>query len=132
MNVEIKLSSLIESLGQALDRLAEALQQPKNPYMRDACIQRFEFSFELCWKALKAYAESEGLAPKSPRESIRVAFQMGLIPEDPAWFKLLEDRNLLSHTYQEETAEEVYGRLSEHHKWMKGALTEMNKRRNNG
>ena len=38
---------------QALRRLEEALAKPEDPIVRDACIQRFEFTFEMAWKALQ-------------------------------------------------------------------------------
>ena len=37
------------SLRRALGRLEEALASPENALVRDAGIQRFEFSFELAW-----------------------------------------------------------------------------------
>jgi len=41
---------------QALRRLEEALAKPEDPIVRDACIQRFEFTFEMAWKAVQSYA----------------------------------------------------------------------------
>ena len=44
-------------LSQALDRFDEALAVPlSNPLAIDGTIQRFEFSFELSWKAIKVVA----------------------------------------------------------------------------
>ena len=52
------LRSVLDSdqrAAKALLVLDEALAMPKNPIVRDSAIQRFEISFELCWKFLKAY-----------------------------------------------------------------------------
>ena len=42
------------------DRLAEAVAQPESELIRDATIQRFEFTFEVVWKTLKLYLERQG------------------------------------------------------------------------
>lgn len=106
-----KLRNLLRVLDAALTRFEAALAQPVNEFVRDSAIQRFEFTFELFWKSLKAYAEESGLEAYSPRDSVRTAFQLGLIPEHPDWLRMIEDRNLTSHTYNEVTAETIYSHL---------------------
>ena len=106
-----KLRNLLRLLGLALARLDHALAQPANEFVRDSAIQRFEFTFELFWKSLKAYAEESGVEAFSPRDSLRAAFQSGVIQESPEWFCMLEDRNLTSHTYNEATADTIYSHL---------------------
>ena len=106
-----KLRNLLRLLDTALTRLEGALAQPVNEFVRDSAIQRFEFTFELFWKSLKAYAEESGVEVYSPRDSVRTAFQLGLIQEHPDWFRMLEDRNLTSHIYSEATAETIYSHL---------------------
>lgn len=101
----------LTAFGRAVERLADALAQTKNEYLRDAAIQRFEFTFELAWKVMKTYAEQQGLEARSPREAIRAAFQTGLITEDPGWLAMIELRNLTSHTYDEAIAERIYADL---------------------
>ena len=80
------LDRLTTDVRAALERLGQALREPKNDIVRDAAIPRFEFSFELFWKALKARAENEGLRVVSPRESLRAAFQLGLLDDDEQVF----------------------------------------------
>ena len=70
-------------------------------------IQFFEMSFELAWKTLKDYLESEGFEPKSPKATLKQAFQSDLIEDGHIWMDALDDRNLTVHTYDEETAEEI-------------------------
>ena len=94
----------VQLLLRALDRLETALARPEDDITLDACIQRFEFSFELAWKAIQARAE--GLDCTSPRECLRVAFSLGLVEDDG-----VEDRNRTSHTYDEATARAVYRAL---------------------
>lgn len=71
-------------------------------------IQFFEMSFELSWNVMKDYLEEQGFTEvKSPGDSIKKAFETGLISDGHGWLKLMEDRNLTSHAYDEETAKEI-------------------------
>jgi len=71
---------------------------------RAGLIQFFEMAFELAWKLLKDYQESEGFIVKSPRDAIKQAFQANIISQGHDWIDALEDRNLTTHTYNENTA----------------------------
>ena len=70
-------------------------------------IQFFEMTFELGWKVLKDYLESEGYIVKSPRETIKQAFQVGIIENGHVWIDALSNRNLTTHTYDEELANKM-------------------------
>lgn len=58
----------LAAFGSALGRLEAALAQPKNEWTRDSAIQRFEFTFELAWKAVATAARAEGLDAPALRE----------------------------------------------------------------
>lgn len=103
----------LEQLAPALDRLAEALQLEADEIVRDAAIQRFEFCFELSWKAVQQRARKEGLDCASPRRCFEHAWRQGWLEEAPA-LAMISDRNLTSHTYNRELAAKVYSRLGEH------------------
>ena len=74
---------------------------------RAGIIHFFEMTFELAWKVLKDYLESEGYIVKSPRETVKQAFQIGLIDNGHVWIDALSNRNLTTHTYDEELAEKM-------------------------
>ena len=78
--------------------------EPLSILERAGLIQFFEMTFELSWKLLKDYEETEGFIVKTPREAIKQAFQSGLISKGHDWIDALQDRNLTAHTYNEETA----------------------------
>jgi nucleotidyltransferase substrate binding protein (TIGR01987 family) len=102
----------VDYLNQALDRFDEALAIPlTNPLAIDGTIQRFEFSFELAWKAIKSVAKHFGTDKKSPRDAIKAAYGYGWIDDETLWINILHDRNLSSHTYREDIALAVYNRL---------------------
>jgi len=104
-------STRVVFFEQALRRLEEALAKPEDPIVRDACIQRFEFTFEMAWKAVQSYALAEGVECVSPRDCFRTAFRLGLVESDPRWMAMVEDRNRTSHTYDEEIAQTIYQAL---------------------
>ena len=113
------------TLEQALRRFDEGLSLPADPIVRDACIQRFEFTFEMAWRAVQAYAQVEGLACESPRECWRTAFRLGLIEDDRRWMAMVEDRNRTSHTYDEKGAEAIYAALPEYARLFRHLLTRL-------
>ena len=101
----------LELFATALARFQAALAQPKTEWMRDAAIQRFEFTIELAWKTVMRFARREGVDCSSPRQALRAAFKLGWIGDEDIWFDMLEDRNRTSHMYNEMLAEELYARL---------------------
>ena len=76
-------------------------------------IQGFEFTFELFWKAFQKLAPDAGLEASSPREALMAGVKLHLItPEEgPHWSQMLRDRNLTSHTYNANVADEIIERL---------------------
>lgn len=69
---------------------------------KEGLIQRFEYTFELAWKTLKDYLESQSVDVKFPRDTIKQAFHYELIVDGDVWMDMLEKRNLIAHTYSEE------------------------------
>lgn len=101
-------------VARATARLQEAAATPESDLVRDAVIQRFEFSFELVWKTLKLHLERQGHECGGPRATLKKAFAEGLIPtadEADVWLRMIEDRNLTSHAYDEALAGSIYGRV---------------------
>jgi nucleotidyltransferase substrate binding protein (TIGR01987 family) len=93
-----KASLSLKKFANALRRLEEAVAAPPSPLRPDAVLQRFEFTFELCWKALRIHlSEHEGIEVSSPKGTLKEGFRMGLIEptEEQPFTQMLEDRNLL-------------------------------------
>ncbi|MDF1579832.1 MAG: nucleotidyltransferase substrate binding protein [Desulfuromonadales bacterium] len=103
-----RLVERIEEYLKALSQLEKALAQPKDEFIRDSVIQRFEFTHELAWKMLKLKLEAEGLSVRTPREALQEALQAGLTEDGNRWTDMLKMRNLTSHTYREKLADDVY------------------------
>jgi nucleotidyltransferase substrate binding protein (TIGR01987 family) len=92
----------------------------------DATIQRFEFTFELCWKFLKDYFQEQGLNLNYPKEVIKEAFASGIINNEDVWLNMLSDRNLTSHSYNQTLADQIYLRIKNYVPELKQLLTIIN------
>ena len=103
-----RLQERIAEYLRALAQLQKAALQPKDEFMRDSVIQRFEFTHEQAWKMLKLRLEAEQIMVNTPRETWQQALQAGLIEDGNAWSEAQKQRNLTSHTYDEALAESVY------------------------
>ncbi len=108
-----KISNKLVNFANANKRLKEAVtaykNDNKNSLYRDALIQRFEFTFELAWKTTAEILRGQGyvLEILSPKSVLRDAYNAGYISEENIWLDILNDRNSMSHTYDEETAERI-------------------------
>lgn len=88
-----------------------------SPIERDAAIQRFEYTVEAGWKAARGVlADHFGLELASPKPVVRACAQNGLLSEADARaaMDMIDDRNLTSHTYNEELAIAIFSRLDNH------------------
>jgi nucleotidyltransferase substrate binding protein (TIGR01987 family) len=106
---DIRWKQRFSNYEKALTHLELAMQIEKpDVVQRAGLIQFFEVSFELSWNVLKDYLEELGFNDvKSPCSAIKKAFEMQLLEDGHAWLKLLEDRNLTSHVYDDATALQI-------------------------
>lgn len=110
----------LNSAKRALGKFEEILEDPSlDEKTRDAAIQRFEFTAEICWKALQEVLKRHyELEVRYPKGCYEAAFQVALIDENLclALNRSVTDRNLTSHTYHEGVAQDIFERLPEHAK----------------
>lgn len=103
------------NLKKAYSRLKEVsdIYDGKNDIIRDSLIQKFEFTYELTHKTLKEFMKYLGVTLENsfPRTIFKKAFVNNLISDDKVWINLLEDRNLTSHIYNENMADEIADRI---------------------
>lgn len=110
-----KLNRNLENFGRALSQLEKTLAEVDTPIVRDATIQRFIFSYELCWKTLKGFLEDiHGVRAVSPLQVFKESFALDLIDDEEIFLEMIESRNILSHTYSEEQAREIYLKCSKY------------------
>ncbi len=105
----------LASLQRVLERSSTA---PDDEDIRDACIQRFEYTYELAYKMLKRQLEqelpsAEELDHLPFKELIRVGAERGLVADPQRWFDYRDKRNITSHTYDEAKARKVFSVLED-------------------
>lgn len=102
----------IYSLGKVLKR---SLVNAEDEDLRDACIQRFEYSYELAIKMLRRVLEQsvslEELDLMNFQDLIRTGAEKGLVSDPKTWFEFRKMRNTTSHSYDEAKAKEIYQQL---------------------
>ncbi|MDC0344933.1 nucleotidyltransferase substrate binding protein [Alphaproteobacteria bacterium] len=104
---------IIEDLAKANEQLQRAIHEPESDIVRDATIQRFEFTFELFWKTLKKILAYEGDPSTSPRETLKKAYQNKIIDDEVTFLQMLEDRNKTTHIYNQEMAQKIYTNIKD-------------------
>jgi len=106
----------LNSLEAALDYRQGQLFEPGPAQLemeKQARIKAFEYTFELGWKTLKDLLEEEGNQNLTGSKStIRLAAQLGFLPDAQIWMDMVADRNLTTHTYDLEVADRVVLRIS--------------------
>lgn len=116
----------------ALKKLEEFLALPvETDRDKAGVIQAFEFTFELFWKAAQKFAQQEGLSANSPKQTLKEALQLGIIPieSEKAWLDMLKDRNLTRHIYDQNVADGIFERIrSSHFKNLKAAGKKLQER----
>ena len=102
---------------QALSSLEAILQEPPSIIVRDATIQRFEYTSEAVWKGAREWLTAiELIEENHPRGVYRALFRIGRIDEAlvAALLASIEDRNRTSHAYIEAVAVAVFERIPQH------------------
>jgi nucleotidyltransferase substrate binding protein (TIGR01987 family) len=109
---DVRWKQRLNNYLKALLTLTEAVQLAQvrtlSRLEQQGLIQGFEFTHELAWKVLKDYLENKGISGLiGSKDATRSAFKNGLIGHGEDWMKMIEARNLSSHTYNLETAQEI-------------------------
>ena len=130
MKEDIRWEQRFSNYVRALEKLTQAVEYIKNNILDEApvederlnfvldeiikegLIQRFEYTHELAWNVMKDYAIYQG-NPNigGSRDATREAFQLQLISDGKLWMDMIGSRNKTSHTYNEETADEIYAKI---------------------
>lgn len=137
-----KLELRLQSLTKALKTLNKSLEKMKSgnyddyEELRDSIIQRFEYSADTFWKFLKDYLKSNlkiEVAFARPKVVFKEALETKLITteEHKKLINLIEDRNLTSHGYNEDVAEEISHNIFEYYDVMNSILTRLTLKINN-
>ncbi|WP_339924626.1 nucleotidyltransferase substrate binding protein [uncultured Cyclobacterium sp.] len=131
METEIRWEQRFSNFEKALNKLSQAVEYIKHNFIdenepiddsdagyvldeiiKEGLIQRFEYTHELAWNVMKDYATYQGNPNVGgSRDATREAFQLKLVSEGKVWMDMIGSRNKTSHTYNEETADEIYDKI---------------------
>lgn len=118
MEQKLDLTSLknaTQALGVSLQYLVqkekENISELEKEIFISAVIQRFKYTYELCWKMMKRWLkktpDAENIQGVTMRELFRVAAKNGLIEDINKWYEFHIARNLSSHLYEDKVAKET-------------------------
>ncbi len=112
-NVDIRWIHRLDNYNKALSKLSHAVELDKTKALseleKQGLIQAFEYTHELAWKVMKDYFVFQGnVEITGSRDATRQAFKAELIEDGDNWLQMIQNRNVTSHTYNEEIAEEIY------------------------
>ena len=142
LRMNIDYSSLEKAMGQLEKSLAffhsdmAAENEDLRQQFRAAVIQAFEYTYELVYKMIRKQlaqivANPSELLEIDFMELMREAQQAGIIRNAPAFRIYREKRNITSHTYDEDKADDILTIIDSFIQDIRFVLTEL-KRRNNG
>ena len=116
-NIEVRWKQRFQNYSRAFGLLRGALEDKNldeySDLEQEGIIQRFEYTFELCWKLLKDYLEFSGvlLTEATPRKVIKKCAAAGIFDEagitPETFIDMMLSRNALSHTYDFEQFKQI-------------------------
>jgi len=128
---DIRWQQRFNNFNKALKKLTEAVEYIQNELseseiniedenakevldeiIREGLIQRFEYTHELAWNVMKDFLLEVGeIHSIGSKDATREAFKAELIKDGDVWMEMIKSRNKTSHTYNEETAYEIYSKI---------------------
>jgi nucleotidyltransferase substrate binding protein (TIGR01987 family) len=123
---DIRWKQRFRNYNKALEKLKEAVERIQEDYpidkdgnidedqflddiLKEGVIQRFEYTHELAWNVMKDFLVNSGNTNIfGSKDTSREAFSAGLIENGELWMDMIISRNKTSHTYNEETADDIF------------------------
>lgn len=91
-------------------------EEPYNTVILTGMVGLYEICFEQSWKMMKeilglhGYEES---ATGSPKIILKTAFKAGMIKDEVLWLRALQERNNVTHSYNQKIALEIVSQAKE-------------------
>ncbi|UXN34607.1 nucleotidyltransferase substrate binding protein [Avibacterium paragallinarum] len=134
------LEKAFHSLEMTLAKLADkqwfaAQENIVQDTLIAGCIQKFEFVYELSIKMMKRQLKLIAEAPDEIdgadfRDILRLSAKAGLIEQVEDWQLYRKMRNITSHTYDQNKAQQVYGQMIGFLASAKNLLNQLQQRNN--
>jgi len=111
-SLDVRWTQRFKHFEQAYAQLEKAValsrKRPLSELEEQGIIQAFEYTHELAWNVLKDFLEEQGVRDLyGSKDSSREAFKRGLIENGDAWMDMIQSRNLTSHTYNRDIAQQI-------------------------
>lgn len=107
----------LEDLQSSLSINPSGYSEREGDVIKNGQLQKFEITFEQCWKAIKSFLiDKHGIESVSPKSTIK-EFYLGKFIDENEYELLLQmliDRNSLSHIYSEIYMNQIHSRLKDH------------------
>ena len=109
---DIRWQQRFKHFQKALLQLTKGVELSRQRTLSDieqqGVIKAFEFTHELAWNVMKDYFEYQGSTSiMGSRDATRLAFQRNMITDGAGWMEMIKSRNMTSHTYNQEIADEI-------------------------
>ena len=113
LNEDIRWLQRFSNYRKALSQLEKFVLKGNLSDMEEqGLIKAFEYTYELAWNTLKDYLEYQGILNMAgSRDVIREAYKVNMIENGEEWMNMLISRNLTSHSYNQDTADEIAGTI---------------------
>ncbi len=118
MPIDPDIGALEKAATSPEAALARHDRAPDDDMIRDACIHRFAFTYELSHKTLKRFLEATSANPAefdgmAFQDLIRTGSERGLLSDWSRWKVFRTARSITSHTYDEDKARAVFAVVPE-------------------
>ena len=100
----------LDAFAKSLAVLSKSNKDTTDEIYRMGIIGQFHLTFELSWKALREILLLHGVseaASGSPREILKAGYQVHFLDDENLWLDMLKRRNLTTHVYNENIADEL-------------------------
>jgi nucleotidyltransferase substrate binding protein (TIGR01987 family) len=114
---DIRWKQRFANYKKALVNLAKTVEWAKTHNEPDivnlSIIKAFELTFELSWNVMKDFLKSKGnVKIFGSLDSVRYAFQNGLLSDGQVWMDMIKDSNKATHTYDLADAEDIVQKIT--------------------
>jgi len=111
---DIRWKQRFSNYQKAVSQLEKFIEKEDlNPLEEQGLIQAFEYTYELAWNVMKDYFTYEQADENitGSRDAIQLAFKRGLVVDGENWMDMIVSRVKSSHTYNEDTANEIVAKI---------------------
>lgn len=109
-----KFDNFVRALANL--KLCKNYTAPYDVVTETGLVNLFSICFEQSWKAMKEILESHGYSERktgSPKMIIKLAYSAGMLQDESGWLELLDRRNEIAHSYNEEVAVTIIEKTKE-------------------